>query len=84
MFADVFDVEDGQRLVRLQVERQGPLRDQSGSVLFFILEGLDETELRGTASAFTKSVWRAAEIGVLAAVGAKIGWPESLIDSAKD
>lgn len=84
MFADVFDVEDGQRLVRLQVERQGPLRDQSGSVLFFILEGGDETELRGTASAFTKSVWRAAEIGVLAAVGAKIGWPESLIDSAKD
>jgi hypothetical protein len=84
MFADVFDVEDGQRLVRLQVERQGPLRDQSGSVLFFVLEGLDETELHGTASAFTKGMWRAAEIGVLAAVGAKIGWPESLVDSARD
>ena len=83
MFADILDVEDGERLVRLQVDRQGRLRDESGSVLWAILEQ-DQSELYGKASAFTMAVGRAAKIGALAAVGAKIGWPESLVDAARN
>jgi hypothetical protein len=68
------------------VTRQGILKDESGFDPFELLDGVDglQSAFYSNTSAFKHGLLRVAEIGALASIGAKIGWPESLLENAKE